>query len=147
MATIDEETQHLLQLYKGEVHPIMSTLHTQFGILANRSQTLLQLAGITITVTGFSGANIARSGRTAAMLLCSGLAIVLLAAVFALIGILRVEWITNTAPLALEDAVRLALSRRQTKTRAYVVAMAMLVIGLALYVSSISLLLLGNMPP
>ena len=36
--------------------------------VASRAQMLLQLAGLTITVTGFSGASIARSGRLAAIL-------------------------------------------------------------------------------
>lgn len=144
--SIDDEARHLIALYQGDVKAIMSTLHGQLAILANRSQTLLSLAGLTITVTGFSGAAIARSGPLAATLLVLGLSLVLVSAVFALFGILRVEWITQTPPVDLETAVRLGLSRRNTKTHAYERAMALLVTGLALYVSSISMLLLKNMP-
>jgi hypothetical protein len=146
VVSADDEARHLIALYKGDEKAIMSTLHSQLAILANRSQTLLSLAGLTITVTGFSGANIARSGRLGASLLVGGLVLVVLAAVVALFGILRIEWITRTPPIDLYAAVRLGLERRNAKTVAYERAMALLVAGLTLYVSSISVLLIHNMP-
>lgn len=146
MATIDEETEHLMQLYGGDGPAIMAMLNSQLSILAARSQTLLSLAGITITVTGFSGANIARSGRLAALLLCIGLVLVMISAAFAIAGILRVEWITNTRPVPLADAVRLGLARRDERTRIYNWSIGFVVIGLSLYVASVVLLLLGNLP-
>ncbi|MEI8254107.1 MAG: hypothetical protein WCJ30_00375 [Deltaproteobacteria bacterium] len=147
MATTDEETEHLLQLYRADGPAIMSMLNGQLAILANRSQTLLSLAGITITVTGFSGANIARTGRVAAILLCSGLVLVMVSAAFAIAGILAVEWISSTPPVPLADAVRLGLRRRDEKTRRYRWSTGFLVVGMSLYVSSVVLLLLGNLPP
>ena len=65
--TPEEEADHLLGLYDSDAGRIMDVLHGQLTNLAGRAQTLLQLAGLTITVTGFSGASIARSGRVAAM--------------------------------------------------------------------------------
>ncbi len=145
-ATHDEETDHLLQLYRGDVAAIMGMLNSQLAILAARSQTLLSLAGITITVTGFSGASIAHAGKLAAVLLCSGLALVMVSAAFAIAGILMVEWITKTRPLELRDAVRLALRVRDAKTWRYRVSTGFLVVGLSLYVASVSVLLLKNLP-
>lgn len=146
MATVEDEAQHLLQLYRNDGPAIMGLLNAQLAILANRSQTLLSLAGITITVTGFSGASIARTSRLAALLLCSGLALVMVSAAFAIAGILTVEWITNTRPVPLADAVRLALERRDAKTRRYRWSTGFLVVGLTLYVASVAMLLLGNLP-
>lgn len=146
VVSIDDEARHLIALYDGNAQAIMSTLHSQLAILANRSQTLLSLAGLTVTVTGFSGANIARTGLLGASLLVAGLSIVLLSAVVALVGILRIEWITQTTPVPLEEAIRIGLARRNAKTRSYELAMALLVVGLALYVSSISILLIKNAP-
>ncbi|MFO0674935.1 MAG: hypothetical protein U0169_00235 [Polyangiaceae bacterium] len=144
--TAEEEADHLLALYDGDAPKILAVVQEQFVMLASRAQTLLSLAGITITVTGFSGATIARSGRAAASLLVSGLVVVLVAATFAMSGILRVEWASRMKRASARDAVVRALALRDAKTRAYGRALQLLLVGLALYVSSIALLLLGNLP-
>ena len=144
--TIDEETAHLLQLYGGDGPKIMGAIEAQMNILSTRAQTLLSLAAVTVTVTGFSGANIARTGKTAATLLVSGLVTVLFAASLAMIGILKVRWTTSLRPSPLDEVVKRSLEIRDQKTRAFNRALALLISGLALYVSSIALLLLGNLP-
>src|SRR5207245_11813181 len=108
-ATRHEEAQHLLQLYGGDAAKIMQTIESQLSILSARAQTLLSLAGITITVTGFSGANIAKSGALAAVLLVSGLLIVLVAASLSMSGILRVRWVTSIPPCSLAASFLAAL--------------------------------------
>ncbi len=145
-ATRHEETQHLIQLYGGDAAKIMSTLDAQLSILSARAQTLLSLAGITITVTGFSGANIARSGALAAVMLVSGLCIVLVAASQAMTGILRVRWVTSIPPSTLEVAVLSALDVRDAKTRVFSRSLGLLILGLSLYVGSVAMLLLKNLP-
>ena len=136
-----------MKLYAGDAANIMGRIESQLSILASRAQTMLSLAGITITVTGFSCANIARSGSVAAALLVSGLVIVLLSAAITMAGILRVRWTTHLAPCPTEEAVLYALLMRDEKTKVYSVALAMLIIGLALYVSSVGLLLLQSTKP
>jgi hypothetical protein len=128
-ATRDEETQHLVQLYGGDAAKIMHAIESQLAILSGRAQTLLSLAGITITVTGFSGANIARSGAVAAILLVSGLVIVLVAASLVMTGILRVRWVTSIPPCSLEVAVHAALDVRDAKTRVFSRSLGLLVVG------------------
>lgn len=142
----EEEAAHLLQLYDRDAAKIMGEIGFQLSILANRAQTLLSLAGITITVTGFSGASIARTGPVAASLLVLGLVFVLVSGAIAMTGILRVRWTTSIAPSSLEVAVQRALEVRDAKTVAFDRALRLLVTGLTLYVSSIALLLLGNLP-
>ncbi len=145
-ATRDDESRHLLQIYDGDAAKIMERIDGQLSILSARAQTLLSLAGITITVTGFSGASIARSGRVAAVLLVSGLVVVLLAASVAMRDILVVRWTTSIAPCSLEAAIHSALDVRDAKTRAFSRALGLLVLGLALYVASVAYLLLVNLP-
>jgi hypothetical protein len=135
-----------MQLYGGDAAKIMSSIDAQLSILSARAQTLLSLAGITITVTGFSGATIARSGPIAALLLVSGLVVVLVAASLAMTGILRVRWVTSIPPCPLEVAVLSALDVRDAKTRVFSRALGLLVIGLSLYVGSVAVLLLKNLP-
>lgn len=144
--TLEQEAAHLLQLYGKDPVQILGRIDSQLSVLAARAQTLLSLAGITITVTGFSGANIARSGRMATLLLVGGLVMVLVAAALTLGGILHVRWTTQMAPCSLEQAVHNALVRRNEKTRAYSRALSLLVLGLALYVGSVASLLLHNLP-
>ncbi len=145
-ATRDDEMRHLIALYSGDAAKIMAAIDSQLTILAARAQTLLSLAGITVTVTGFSGANIARTGRLAAGLLVSGLVVVLLSAAVAMVGILGVQWVTSIAPCALETCVTNALEVRDAKTRRFALALRLLVVGLLLYGASVALLLLGNLP-
>lgn len=143
--SIEQEAEHLLQLYERNAAQIMGELRSQLSILANRAQTLLSLAGITITVTGFSGAAIAKTGVLAASLLVLGLVFVLASAAIAMTGILRVHWATSLPPCPLDEAVRAALALRDMKTKRFDLSLRLLVIGLTLYVSSIALLLLGSL--
>ena len=145
-ATTHEETTHLMQLYSGDPAKIMGAIDAQLSILSARAQTLLSLAGITITVTGFSGASIAHSGKLAAILLVVGLVLVLFSASVAMNDILRVRWVTSIAPCSLEVAVHSALDVRDAKTRAFSRSLGVLIVGLSLYVGSVALLLLKNLP-
>lgn len=145
-ANAAEEADHLLALYAGDAAKIAGVLQSQLTNLATRAQMLLQLAGLTITVTGFSGASIARSGRLAAVLVVSGLVVVLVAASLSMGGILRVRWTTQLAPCPPRDAIVAAIEMRDRKTRAFSRSLALLIVGLALYIGSVALLLLGNLP-
>ncbi|OJY31426.1 MAG: hypothetical protein BGO98_15295 [Myxococcales bacterium 68-20] len=142
----EEETDHLLRLYENDVPKILDVIQSQFTNVAARAQTLLQLAGLTITVTGFSGASIARSGRLAAILVVSGLVVVLLGASHSLGGILRIRWTTQLAPCSPREAILEAIRMRDHKTRAFSQSLVLLIVGLALYIGSVSLLLLTNLP-
>lgn len=145
-ASAGEEADHLLALYRDDAARVDAILQSQLSSLANRAQMLLQLAGLTITVTGFSGASIARSGPLAAVLVVSGLVVVLLGASLSMGGILRVRWTTQLAPCPPRDAIVAAIEMRDRKTRAFARSLALLIVGLALYIGSVALLLLGNLP-
>ena len=145
-ASRDDESRHLIDLYARDAAKIMDRIDGQLSILSARTQTLLSLAGITITVTGFSGASIARSGRPAAVLLVTGLVLVLVAASMAMRGILAVRWTTSIAPCSLEEAIHAALDVRDAKTRSFSRSLGILVLGLSLYVASVAYLLLMNLP-
>ncbi|HTJ81713.1 MAG TPA: hypothetical protein VL400_08300 [Polyangiaceae bacterium] len=137
----DIEVAHLLELYEGDAVKIMGRIEAQLSILASRAQTLLSLAGITITVTGFSGANIAKTGKLASTSIVLGLVLVLVSAAVTMNGILRVEWTTRLGRGTLEQSIRRAIAVRDQKTRAYSLALKVLIVGLALYVTSVGLLL------
>lgn len=145
--TPEEEADYLLGLYDSDAAKIMAVLHGQLANLTSRAQVLLQLAGLTITVTGFSGTSIARSGPIAALLVVSGLVVVLVAASLSMGGILRIRWMTQLAPTTLRASIVYAIEMRDAKTRVFGRSLALLIVGLALYIGSVSILLLGNVPP
>jgi hypothetical protein len=138
----DEEARHILALYERDPARILARIEDQLAILSARTQTLLSLAAVTITVTGFSGTSIARSGLPAACLLVSGLVCVLVGAAVGIRGILKVRWTTSFAPCSLESTLVGALELRDQKTRAFGAALRLLVVGLSLYVASIAILLI-----
>ena len=142
----EEEAEHLLQLYDDNAPAVLAILQSQLSSVASRAQMLLQLAGLTITVTGFSGASIARSGKPAAILVVSGLVVVLIAASQSLGGILRIRWMTQLAPCSPRETVVAAIRLRDDKTKVFSRSLALLIVGLALYIGSVALLLLGNLP-
>lgn len=142
----EEEADHLLAIYGADPKAVLPLLEGQLASVAARAQTLLNLAGLTITVTGFSGAAIARSGRLAAVLVVTGLIVVLLGASLSMGGILRVRWMTQLAPTSLRETVIHAIRMRDAKTVAFSRALVLLIVGLALYIGSVSFLLLGNLP-
>lgn len=142
----EEEADHLLALYDADAGKTLGVLHGQLTNLTGRAQVLLQLAGLTITVTGFSGASIARSGPIAAWLVVSGLVVVLVAASLSMGGILRIRWMTQLAPTTLRASIIYAIEMRDRKTRIFGRSLALLIVGLALYIGSVAILLLGNVP-
>lgn len=144
--TAEEEAAHLLALYERDVSKVLGAVEHQLDILMSRAQTLLSLAGLTITVTGFSGASIAKSGVAAALLLVSGLVTVLVGAGVAMGGILRVRWTTQMRASTLEESLLHAIRTRDAKTAAFSRALLLIIIGLALYVGSVAVLLLANLP-
>lgn len=142
----EEEADHLLALYDSDAGKITGIVHDQLTNLTGRAQMLLQLAGLTITVTGFSGTSIARTGPVAAWLVVSGLVVVLVAASLSMGGILRIRWMTQLAPTSLRETIIYAIEMRNRKTRVFGRSLALLIVGLALYIGSVSMLLVGNVP-
>lgn len=145
--TREEETEHLLALYDGDATRVLALVDGQLQSLAARAQTLLSLTGITITVTGFSGANIAKTSVAAAVLIVAGLVFVLVGAALCIGGILVVRWTTQIAPCPPRDAVLYALENRDRKTLAYGRALTFVILGLSTYVASVALLLLNALLP
>ena len=144
----EEEAEHLLALYEGpsQLARCIEFLRHHFDVIQGRSQLLLTLATIALTITGFSGPKIAESGPFARQAMVIGIAFVLAAIVLLLLGGLRIQWTTQL----LESDPRKSLIRiiryRNQKTRYYFWELALLVIGLISYVASVAAYLLAGAP-
>ena len=75
-----KEAQNLYRLTDKQMMRSLEVLERQMNVLHTRSQVLLSLAGIVVTVTGFSGRVIAGTGIFAKITIVLGLSVVLLCA-------------------------------------------------------------------
>ncbi len=116
-------------------------IDAQLSVLHGRAQSLLQMAGVVITVTGFSGRIIADTSRTAQALIIGGVALVAVAAIIALLFVMPIKWLSSYMHLSQEEFLLTAIRRRSKKDHAFRTASAVLICGMALYVASIALML------
>ncbi len=116
-------------------------LSTQFQILQSRSQLLVSLVTITLTITGFSGPKIAESNVYSRYFLAVGLTLSLIAAAILLFGILRLSWVTRERTAPFEKILEHIIRRRNLKTRYYRAGLITLVLGLGFYTLSVVLFL------
>lgn len=142
------EAKHILSLHdRPALAKALAEVTGHFQALQTRSQLLISLVTIALTITGFSGPTMARSGVTVAVLLAMGLLLVLSAALVLILGILTLKWVT--APPIGDDVTALAaiLRRRDQKTRLFTVGLALLSAGLTAYTLAVVFFLLLSGPP
>lgn len=139
---IQAEAKTILELCKGDRMAALKVAETQLNVVYTRAQVLMSLAGMVVTVTGFSGRLIAGSSPLAQMFLVAGLFVSLGSAAWVFCRVMRVRWVTALASENPEQALANALFRRNRKTAAYTVGGTLLFIGLLLYGISIALMLL-----
>ncbi len=138
------EVDQILHIYGSDnLKEIIALIERQFAVLTSRAQVLLGLSGIVITTTGFSGRAIASTGPAAQWLIVGGIFLVLAGAAAIVWGILQLNWITQFVGQDIRPALMKMLAYRDRKTRAYRLGLIFLVLGLALYVSAISLMVLA----
>lgn len=137
-----QEADRILTHYGADALPeIMVMLERQFGVLHNRAQVLLALCGIIISTTGFSGRNIAGTGPWAQALVLAGVGLILISAAIVCWGVLHLRWLTMQTGQATREWLLTTLRYRDVKTSSYRVALVVMIIGMALYVSAIAIML------
>jgi len=140
------EAERILALCKGDALRAFEMVQAQLGVLVLRTQVLLSLSGIVITVTGFSGRAIAETGDLARYAITGGIVVVLTSALTLVSGVLRVSWATERIrddPLeTLVDEIAI----RDRKSRFLRWGMLIFSVGFALYVLAIAQLLMAARP-
>ncbi|MEK7415035.1 MAG: hypothetical protein AAB263_17155 [Planctomycetota bacterium] len=133
------EAERILNLYGGNPQGLakaLELLHSQFATMQARTQLLLTLATITMTITGFSGHQMAKSGFFASLAMAVGL-ICVLVSVLLMMASLRVHWLSQFDegdPVATVAAI---ISYRDSKTCRYRIQITLLASGLACYVAAV----------
>jgi hypothetical protein len=140
---VTDEAKALLRLAGSELEAY-HMLERQLAVLVLRTQVLLSLSGIVITVTGFSGRAIAQTGALARGCISLGIVIVLAAAVTAIAGVLRLQWLSQLMGAdALANIVR-GIEIRNRKSRFLAVSLILFVTGFSFYVVAVAQLLLAS---
>lgn len=132
-----EELAYLREIFGQDNEKILRTVTNAYDVLQARSQLLLSLVAVVLTITGFSGPTIAASNTLSRFCIAYGLTFVLIAAVLILAGPLQLRWATQWRGENVDDSLINLIRRRNIRTIKYHVAFAFLVIGLSGYVGSV----------
>lgn len=143
MSTRSDEIARIVAMCGGDHRAAYELIERQLAVLVLRTQVLLSLSGIVITVTGFSGRAIAESGALARGCIAAGILVVLAAALVAIGGVLRLRWLTQVIGKDLEETLTRGLALRDAKSRFLGAAMILFGVGFSLYCVAIAQLLLA----
>lgn len=145
MMSIQTEAERILALHDGSLRDAMAFLAEEHTVLQSRGQGLMGLAGVVVTVTGFSGRIIAGTGLLPQLAVCIGLALVVSSGIWMYAKVMRIHWmsrdlVTHAAPL---DVLISILARRDRKTRAFQQGGFILCVGFAFYCLAVAAMLLS----
>ena len=135
----EDEAARLLGLFSGEgkLGEAIEFMRHHFDVIQARSQLLLTLARLALTITGFSGPKIAQTNLFARYSMAIGIVFVLSAVVILLLGGLRIRWTTQFLGDNPHETLVRIIRYRNHKTRLYFIELGLLVIGLSAYVASV----------
>ncbi|MBE2253934.1 MAG: hypothetical protein IAE78_30680 [Myxococcus sp.] len=142
MTSHRDEVSRILTLTKGDSERAFALVERQLSVLVLRTQVMLSLSGIVITVTGFSGRAIAQTNELARVLVSAGIVIVLAAAVTAIGGVLRLRWLTQELTDDLTQTLTRMLEIRDAKSRFLTVALLLFIVGFSCYCVAIAQMLI-----
>jgi hypothetical protein len=137
------EARNILELCGGDRRQAFEMVHAQLSVLVLRTQVMLSLSGIVITVTGFSGRAIAETSLLARVSVVTGLVLVLCAAAVAVWGVLRLKWLTQEILPDTLATIERGLALRNRKAGFLTTALSLFVVGFALYCLAVAQLLIA----
>ncbi len=137
-----EEAKYLLGLYDGKLSSCLEFLKQHFNVIQARSQLLLTICTLALTITGFSGPQIVQTNLFARYSMVLGIVFVLAAMLILLLGGLRIRWVSQMIVETPQATLSSIIRYRNRKTRLYFAELSLLVIGLTSYVASVVTFLL-----
>ncbi len=134
-----EEARQMISIHGGisGFAACLDLISQQLTVIQSRSQLLLTLSTLTLTITGFSGPQIARTNLFARSCIVLGISFVLLSTVLILLSSLHVKWVTQFAGENEETTLTEIICYRNRKTAFYFWELFLIVIGLSSYVISL----------
>lgn len=146
---VRDEARRLHALFANQPAQLVQYLATQLATVKTYAQVIVGLCGLTITVTGFSGAHMIRSGSTAAILMVSGIALVMIGLIICIRTITALRWVSQDLSDDLIETATIVLARRDREQRLVSLGAIFVAGGLACYLGAVSVaaLVSGNFAP
>lgn len=141
---IRDEAERIRHLFAGQDAQFMMYLASQLTTLKTYAQVLVGLCGLTVTVTGFSGAHMIRAGSLSAVLMVSGIALVLVGLVLCLRTLTILRWVSQELRDDLVETAVVIIRRRNLQQRQVGIAGFFIAGGLAFYLAAVSAAALMN---
>lgn len=133
-----EEAERIRRLFPGQDGAFVQYLAGQLTTLKTYAQVLVGLCGLTVTVTGFSGAHMIRAGSLSAMLMVLGIALVLVGLVLCLRTLMVLRWVTQELRDDLIETAVVVIQRRNHQQRQVGLAAVFVAGGLVCYLGAVS---------
>ena len=131
-------------VYPDDVNESRTLLANQLGMVKHQAQLLLGLCGLTITVTGFSGAHMIRAGSASAMTMVAGIALIQIAVVLCIRTLTKISWISQSLGESMTRTAEVAATHRNDQQQRLVVAGVFVGLGLATYLAAVIIAALGS---
>jgi hypothetical protein len=146
---IRQEAERLHRLFADQPANLIQYLSAQIATVKTYAQILVGLCGLTVTVTGFSGAHMIRAGSISAGLMVGGIALVLVGLMLCLRTITGLRWVSQELRDDLVETAVVVIHRRNRKQRSLELAAVFVAGGLVCYLGAVSVaaLVVGNLAP
>ena len=141
---VNDEARRLCALYAGRAPDLIQALSNQIWTVKTYAQVLVGLCGLTITVTGFSGAHMIRAGSLSASLMVAGIALVLVGLVVCIRTITMLRWVSQELRDDLVDTAIAVIHRRNRQQRILSVGAVFVIAGLAAYLGAVMVAALAS---
>lgn len=132
-----DEARRVCALYAGRDVELVHHLSQQMATVKTYAQVLVGLSGLTVTVTGFSGAHMIRAGSLSAGLMVAGIALVLVGLVLCIRTITLLRWVTQELRDDLVEMAAIVIQRRNHQQRMLSIGAVFVVAGLACYLAAV----------
>lgn len=137
-AQIRTEAERLHKLFARDPAQLVQFLSGQIATVKTYAQVLVGLCGLTVTVTGFSGAHMIRAGSLSAGLMVAGIALVLVGLILCLRTITRLHWVSEELGDDLVETAVGVIRRRNRRQRTLAVAAVFVAGGLTCYLGAVA---------
>ena len=146
---VREEARRLHALFATQPTQLVQFLSGQIATVKTYAQILVGLCGLTVTVTGFSGAHMIRSGSVAAGLMVAGIALVMIGLVVCIRTITALRWVSQELQDYLIETAVVVIGRRNRQQHLLSIAAVFVAAGLGCYLAAVSVaaLVSGNFAP
>lgn len=146
---VREEARRLHALFATQPTQLVQFLSGQIATVKTYAQILVGLCGLTVTVTGFSGAHMIRSGSISAGLMVAGIALVMIGLVVCIRTITALRWVSQELQDDLIETAVVVIERRNRQQHLLSIAAVFVAAGLGCYLAAVSVaaLVSGNFEP